>query len=369
MKPYDVAAYVWPAYTGKEARTRIFWEQGIGEWQSVQTAEAKFEGHTWPRRPLWGYVDEACSKVMEMEIDEATKHGVNVFIYDWYWYDGRPFLEQCLNDGFLKASNRSKMKFYIMWANHDAGYTWDKRNSDTVKEKIWRGAVDETQFRIATDHIIQDYFSQPEYYRIDGKPVLMIYDVQNLLCGLGGLDNAVRAIADLRRRVRAAGFPDLHLQFTFRSKNQRCHVTGVDSEFTGDIFEALERLGVDSISHYQFAHFADMNRDYREITEDVLQEWDMIRARVKIPYFPHVSIGWDNNPRFRKLIPNITTGNTPEEFEKMLRQAKQFSDAYNSVPLITVNSWNEWTETSYLQPDDRNGYGYLEAVKAVFKEE
>lgn len=30
------------------------------------------------------------------------------------------------------------------------------------------------------------------------------------------------------------------------------------------------------------------------------------------------------------------------------------------------NSWNERTETSYLEPDDLSGYGYLEAVKRVF---
>ena len=38
------------------------------------------------------------------------------------------------------------------------------------------------------------------------------------------------------------------------------------------------------------------------------------------------------------------------------------------VPFITVNSWNEWTETSYLEPDDLYGYGYLEAIKDVFGE-
>ena len=35
------------------------------------------------------------------------------------------------------------------------------------------------------------------------------------------------------------------------------------------------------------------------------------------------------------------------------------------APLITINSWNEWTETSYLEPDDLYGYGYLEAIKDV----
>jgi hypothetical protein len=46
---------------------------------------------------------------MEQQIELALSHGVNVFIYDWYWYDGRPFLQQCLDDGFLGAKNNKDM--------------------------------------------------------------------------------------------------------------------------------------------------------------------------------------------------------------------------------------------------------------------
>ena len=49
-----------------------------------------------------------------------------------------------------------------------------------------------------------------------------------------------------------------------------------------------------------------------------------------------------------------------------LKKAKEFADRWNTGPLITVNSWNEWPESSYLQPDDRTGFGYLQAVKDVF---
>ena len=50
--------------------------------------------------------------------------------------------------------------------------------------------------------------------------------------------------------------------------------------------------------------------------------------------------------------------------------AKDFIDQKGIEPrLLTVNSWNEWTESSYLQPDDLYGYGYLEAVKRVFVDE
>jgi len=84
--PFDVAAYIWPSYTGDEPRSLQFWPEGYGEWQTVKAATAKYEGHQWPRRPLWGYCNEADPRVMEMQIDAAADHGVNVFIYDWYGY-------------------------------------------------------------------------------------------------------------------------------------------------------------------------------------------------------------------------------------------------------------------------------------------
>jgi len=74
----------------------------------VISNKPKFEGHEQPRYPLWGYVNEADRYVAEMEIEAATDHGVNVFIFDWYWYDRMPFLEGHLNDGFLKAKIRIK---------------------------------------------------------------------------------------------------------------------------------------------------------------------------------------------------------------------------------------------------------------------
>jgi hypothetical protein len=62
--------------------------------------------------------------------------------------------------------------------------------------------------------------------------------------------------------------------------------------------------------------------------------------------------------------------NTPEAFANALRKAKAHADKLpERTPLITINSWNEWTETSYLQPCNIYGYGYLEAVKSVFIDE
>ena len=373
MKKYDIAAFIWPAYTGKEIRSRIFWPDGIGEWQTVRDTNTYMEGYSWNRKPLWGYRDEADPAVMEFQIDEATKHGVNVFIYDWYWFEGRPFLENCLNDGFLKAKNRDKMKFYLMWANHDVNYGWDKRLSDTIWDNncnIWDGAVDRKQFDIVVERVISKYFTEPNYYKIDGKPVFMIYDVENLVKGLGGIENTLDALEHFRRRVVESGFPGLDLQLTAWGERVN-NVSGFDGERSLSTKEVVKALGFDSATNYQFCHFCQMNDDYKNILATAEAEWERMDREYNVPYYPHVSIGWDNNPRFNKFIDNVCRGNTPEMFEQALRDAKKYVDTHEKLkaPLITVNSWNEWTETSYLEPDNLYGYGYLEAVKHVFVDE
>ena len=114
-----------------------------------------------------------------------------------------------------------------------------------------------------------------------------------------------------------------------------------------------------------------MNRHYDEVLQIIKAEWERMDRDYTVPFYPHVSVGWDSNPRFNKYLDTVCYGNTPERFEVALRMAKDYVDTHPNLkaPLITVNSWNEWTETSYLEPDNVYGYGYLEAIKRVFVEE
>ena len=264
----------------------------------------------------------------------------------------------------------SKMKFYLMWANHNVENYWDTRISKYGGENIiWRGGVDREEFEKICKRNIEMFFKQPNYYKIDGKPVFMIYEVTTFIEGIGGVDAAIDALKWFRKEVKKAGFPDLELQFTMW--NSQFNYSGVDAakastESPRDAF--IRRLGFNSMSHYQFCHFANVDQDYEKVLEEVYPEWDRLEKEFTIPYYPHISIGWDNSPRTGKSA--VTTNNTPERFEQALRKAKAWVDARPKLhPLITINSWNEWTETSYLEPDDLYGYGYLEAVKKVFVDE
>lgn len=364
---YDIAAYVWPSYH-PDNRAKIFWPDGMGEWQTVLSNKPKYEGHKQPRYPLWGYINEADPYVAEMEINAAADHGVNVFIFDWYWYDGMSFLEGHLNEGYLKARNNDRVKFYLMWANHDVNHIWDKRNAGQKPKNdrnIWRGSVDREEFEVICHRVIKKYFGHPSYYKVGGKPSFMIYELDVLIEGLGGVNQTQDALKWFRKEAKKAGFLGLDLQVTLRKDSKK--VKDSEGNVIGTYNDIARQLGFDGLTHYQFAHFANINRDYMDVLPDAVFEWNKASSDKDTPYYPNVSIGWDDNPRYEMLKPNILKNNTPENFEKALREAKKYVDEHpGQAPLITVNSWNEWTETSYLMPCTMYGYGYLQAVQKVF---
>jgi len=92
-----------------------------------------------------------------------------------------------------------------MWANHDAGVLWDKRNSDRGLRSdfppVWLGSIDEKEFGVVCDRVINKYFKHPLYYTIDGKPVFSIYECSNFIKGLGGVPQARKAIEMFRERL------------------------------------------------------------------------------------------------------------------------------------------------------------------------
>ncbi len=373
MRNYDIAAFIWPSYTGDEPRTRIFWPEGYGEWQTVKAMTNRgYEGCRWPRIPTWGYVNEADSRVMEMQINCAVSYGVNVFIYDWYWYDNRPFLENCLNDGFLKARNNTQMKFMLMWANHNATHLWDKRNSDTdLSTAIWSGVVTPEIFSEICDRTIEKYFKRENYYMIDGCPVYMVFDVDNFIRTFGTTQECKKGLEEFRRKTVEAGFKGLH----FQAVNWKGHTYNWLKD--GDdckgmtVYELYDYLGFDSVTNYNWFSCVDPDGDYAQQTDAYIENLEEETKLMNVPFYPNISVGWDNNVRFNKFIPGVVKNNTPENFRIACEKVKKFADesiekGVMKAPFITVNSWNEWTEPSYLQPDDLYGYGYLEAIKEVF---
>lgn len=368
---FEVAAYVWPSGHDEERSHEVFWGEGTGEWEIIKKGTPRFEGHYQPRLPLWGYEMDDDPAAMEKKIEAANAHGVNVFIYDWFWFDGKPYLEEALDEGFLKAPNTNKMKFYIMWANHDVpGNMWNpyRYKSDTL---IWPGSVDMDNYKLIVERVIRQYFGLPNYYRINDEPVFSIYDLKNFLLSFNGMEGSKKAIDYLRDEVKKAGLPGVHVQVVAKYDT----VNHSNPTFFGDrnfnpgmsVAEIVSFLGINSVTLYNMAPRGDI-QDYliygeRGIT--LRNSWDAV---LDIPYIPVVSVGWDNTPRYPSMGKRsvIHINNSPVSFGAYLQKAREYVKRHPEQPkLIILNAWNEWVEGSYLEPDMLNGYGYLEAVKEV----
>ncbi|MCU6712721.1 glycoside hydrolase family 99-like domain-containing protein [Paenibacillus sp. J5C_2022] len=370
----EIAAYYFPNYH-EDLRNEIWHGKGWTEWDLVKRATPRFEGHEQPKIPEWGYEDESNPTVMERKIAAAADHGLTSFIFDWYWYEDGPYLNKALEKGFLGAANVERLKFCLMWANHD----WSDIHPaprNKPYHTLAKGAVSKEAFVAATDYMIENYFSHPSYMRVNGGLYFSIYELMSLIKGIGGsLEITKEVLNDFRARVHRAGLGELHLNAV---------VWGIQNlpgeELISDVNGYLDKLGFDSITSYVWIHHNEMPdfpcTDYAVFREMNILDFKLFTDRYSLPYFPNVTVGWDPSPRTIQSdrydnigypFTPILSHNTPAEFKKALEAVKHFMESSERAPsMFTINAWNEWTEGSYLEPDTVYGMQYLQAIKEVF---
>jgi len=370
---YQIAVYYFPDYH-IDKRNEEYRGKNWTEWELAKKAKPRFEGHDQPKVPLWGYTDEANPLQMAQKIETASTHGINAFIFDWYYYNDGPFLERALENGFMKAKNNNLMKFSLMWANHN----WSDLHPAThgkPQKLMYPGKITAETWDKMTDYIITKYFKHSSYWKIDGGPYFSIYDLGNFLDSFGSLEGAAKAIADFRAKTKKAGFKDLNINAVVWGNTI---LPGEKTIISPDLL--VKNLGFNSVTDYVWIHHVVLNNfptNAYDSVKNVYFKYALSASeKFNVPYYPNVSMGWDSSPRtnqesswgnFGYPYTPIIIGNTPNAFKNALIEAKDYMDNHlNKTKILTINSWNEWTEGSYLEPDTLNKLGYLDAIKQVF---
>lgn len=343
--------------------------EGWTEWKGLKSAMPRFPGHYQPLKPSWGYFDESDPAWSAREIDLAADHGVDVFLYDWYWYSGVKNMEEALEEGFLHAPNRDRVQFALMWADHNRvdqfcpefgkpRNTWlPSRHSPRDLERV-------------VDYCTEHYFHQPNYWRVDGRLFFGVFQPVRFVEELGG-PHATRGLLDrIDRRLSDAGLPPIHWNAMLR---------------TAEPVAALAEAGFRSTSSYNVHGQAasDPTERYEDVMDEHRRTWAEMSA-APLPYLPVVTMGWDSTPRCAQDVPwpfpaspvsgkpeypylPVVVGNTPELYEQLLRDAaKHIGDDPQRPFAVVLNAWNEWTEGGYLLPEERTGTAYLESIRRTF---
>ena len=345
--------------------------EGWCEWELLKSAIPRFPGHPQPLEPEWGCFDESDPAWSSREIDLARDHGIDVFLFDWYWYSGVRIMEEALEKGFLRAGNRESVRFALMWANHHwsdyfpapFGKDWNSwLPSRHSKQDLFR----------VVDYAIEHYFCHSNYWRVDGRLFFSLFDPCRLVDELGGPGTAEGVFREVDCRLAQAGLPGLHLNAMLWDPGP---------------VERLRQAGFMSTTNYNVNSSGKVSANLTETYEDLMEahriQWDRMSG-ASLPYLPVATMGWDVTPRCEKTIPfpfpqdprskthsypygPVVLGNTPELFGQLCREARaQVSVAGPSPQAVFVNAWNEWTEGCYLLPEKRYGLGYLRALKEAF---
>ena len=106
-------------------------------------------------------------------------------------------------------------------------------------------------------------------------------------------------------------------------------------------------------------------KKFGEISELIIKQ-SQIDSYLGKEIIPGAFVDWDNTPRYGKYATVIQDSN-PLLFAEFLSQIKLVLDS-KKISTLFINAWNEWGECAYLEPDDRYGYEYLEAIKKIFNE-
>lgn len=372
----QTAVYYFPNYHIDPRNEKIH-GSGWTEWELMKQATSRFPGHDQPKIPLWGYEDEADPAVMTKKINAATGNGIDAFIFDWYWYEG-PYLERALNEGFLHAENKAGLKFALMWANHD----WKNihpgsRNVPSYPTDFpWTTTRDTVGF--VWDYIIEHYLTHPQYWCVDGLPYFSIYAFNRFIIQMGGVEATTEVIEQLREKARMAGLPGVHVNALWfdildsHPASSACPQAEWATRIKLNSYTSYNNVyvGKEWLAGFPFV-------DYKKIADEYMEIAERAMATLPAPYYPVVTMGWDSSPRtVQSEIYDDKPGYpylpvmepTPEKFASVLEKTR---DCLLLRPLneriMFINAWNEWTEGSYLEPDKKYGFGYLEAVKNVLE--
>lgn len=340
-----------------------WWGEGFTEWTNTKKTKPLFNGHNQPRTPLnENYYDLTNPSARQWQAEIAKEYNIYGFCYYHYWFNGKRLLEKPFN-AVLESGNPD-LPFCLAWANEPWTRSWDGKTRDILMNQSYGG---KKEWKEHFDYLISA-FLDPRYIKIDGKPVFLIYRPSSI----ENCDEMLTYWDDLAKENNLSGIYYIRMLTSFDN-------TEVSKKFSADVeFEPMYTLGHDmpmifnlykkarnliriiltkkfSISHTKLLNIID----YEKVWERIISR----KRNKETKTYYGAFVDWDNTPR-KGREGLIMKGASPEKFEKYF--SAQVERAYeNNNDFIFINAWNEWAEGTYLEPDKKNGFNYLEVIKKV----
>lgn len=344
------------------------WGKGFTEWNNVAKARPLFRGHHQPNIPAdLGFYDLRLSETRELQAQLAREAGVEGFMYWHYWFgNGKRLLERPFNE--VLESGKPDFPFCLGWANHDwKTSTWTTMGNLQKNQMICEQTYPGEEDYIAHFNCCLKAFKDKRYIKVDGKPFFLLYDAK-------ALPNA-KQFFDLWNRLACEnGFPGIHfvgINQPNDPKYKKVLNQGYDAVSHGGVWDPMQkikgyyRMVLEKKIRDKIDWLAPIDKynykDFIKYTFNETDKWENV--------YPNIIPGWDRSPRSGKKA-QIVYGSTPELWKKHCKEAVDLvQNKTFEHRIIILRSWNEWGEGNYVEPDERWGTAYLDALhEALFDE-
>jgi hypothetical protein len=277
------------------------------------------------------------------DIADAAAHGVDFFAVDWW--PRHPERNRRLDD--LLAANHGDVRFCIFYELEDLGF-------DVATGTTMLGPRQIATFTRDLDQLAARYVGRPDYLRVGGRPVVILYLTRTLVGDVAGAIRAARSTLAARGEdVLLIG--DEIFWSVAPLGRQRARPTTAPQVDRVRMFDAITaynlydgdhagRGGYGSTSTFVADSNALIDR-YREATDGA------------VPIVPSVIPGFNDRgvrPRLRHpVVPRPwSPRDAPTGLFAHLLDDVAIPHLDERLPMVLVTSWNEWNEDTAIEPTD-----------------
>lgn len=333
-----IIAHYLPQYHAFPENDR-WWGDGFTEWTCVNRARSLRPGHRVRRpHPDVGYYCLLDREVRGRQAATARAHGVDGFCYYHYWFGDKVLMDRPLQ--CMLEDGEPDLPFCLSWANEPWTRRMNGGGGELLQPNNYGGPA---EWECHLQYLLR-FFRHPNYIRVDGRPMLLVYRV-------GAIPEYRSRFAYWKRRLRECGLGGLFVVMTVGAASVGCKhpAGGVDAAV--DFYPNFFRQPDVTLFEDGPVTFYSMAAAYRRILSD---------PPCHPTHFKGTMVGFDSSPR-NAARANVFLDGSPRLFEGHLAELM----AATREDYVFVNAWNEWGEGCALEPEEQDGYGYLEAVRRV----
>ncbi|MBO6119314.1 MAG: glycoside hydrolase family 99-like domain-containing protein [Lachnospiraceae bacterium] len=341
-----------------------WWGKGFTEWTNVRSAKPIFTNQYQPNIPYKkNYYNLLQKETVQWQTELMNKYNVYAFCYFHYWFEGKKILEKPA-ENLLKWKDINQ-KFCFAWANTTWARTWTAINykatswyaNDGKNDSNDNGILLKQDYGDINDWLkhykyLSKFFKDERYIKVLNKPMILIYDLKDIT-------DSNEMFSLWTNLAKQDGFDGLHIVSINQNRNKNQYVDAIalydkynkyDRHIMRSIYNRIaKKLGFKVLPNIL---------DYKTV-------WKNIALRKKYnydaPVYLDAFVKYDDTPR-KGYYATYIKNESPEIFEKYLMIQMEKANKMN-CQYIFLDAWNEWGEGNYLEPDERFGYKYLEALK------